>query len=129
MFFLDDFNYSTDVFWFAEQQEKLRILHEKFKEEVNQQLLGCKNSVEDFEAYHAELKGVADKQSKLNLIPTLSLWMGLKQLKISYQCTPENPIKIMYTWKKSLRLQSHVNILYTEPDELFPPFHNLGGTK
>lgn len=73
MFFLDDFNYSTDVFWFAEQQEKLRILHEKFKEEVNQQLLGCKNSVEDFEAYHAELKGVADKQSKLNLIHTLSL--------------------------------------------------------
>lgn len=47
---------------FEEQQEKLRILHEKFKEEVNQQLLGCKNSVEDFEAYHAELKGVADKQ-------------------------------------------------------------------
>jgi hypothetical protein len=58
---------------FEEQQEKLRILHEKFKEEVNQQLLGCKNSVEDFEAYHAELKGVADKQSKLNLIHTLSL--------------------------------------------------------
>ncbi|KAF0926058.1 hypothetical protein E2562_020734 [Oryza meyeriana var. granulata] len=47
---------------FEEQQEKLRILHEKFKEEVNQQLLGCKNSLEDFEAYHAELKGVADKQ-------------------------------------------------------------------
>uniref|UniRef100_A0A0D9XJI4 Meiosis-specific protein ASY3-like coiled-coil domain-containing protein n=1 Tax=Leersia perrieri TaxID=77586 RepID=A0A0D9XJI4_9ORYZ len=47
---------------FEEQQEKLRILHEKFKEEVNQQLQGCKNSLEDFEAYHAEIKGVADKQ-------------------------------------------------------------------
>uniref|UniRef100_A0ACD5VXH8 Uncharacterized protein n=2 Tax=Avena sativa TaxID=4498 RepID=A0ACD5VXH8_AVESA len=47
---------------FEEQQEQLRVLHEKFKEEVNQQLLGCKNSLEDFEAYHTELKGVADKQ-------------------------------------------------------------------
>nr|AVF19617.1 hypothetical protein [Triticum turgidum] len=47
---------------FEEQQEQLRVLHEKFKEEVNQQLLGCKNSLEEFEAYHAELKGVAEKQ-------------------------------------------------------------------
>ncbi|CAN6299485.1 unnamed protein product [Urochloa humidicola] len=47
---------------FEEQQEKLRILHEKFKEEVDKQLLGCKNSLEDFESYHAELKGVAEKQ-------------------------------------------------------------------
>uniref|UniRef100_A0ACD6A4Q5 Uncharacterized protein n=2 Tax=Avena sativa TaxID=4498 RepID=A0ACD6A4Q5_AVESA len=47
---------------FEEKQEQLRLLHEKFKEEVNQQLLGCKNSLEDFEAYHTELKGVADKQ-------------------------------------------------------------------
>ncbi|XP_006661760.1 meiosis-specific protein PAIR3 [Oryza brachyantha] len=47
---------------YEEQQEKLRVLHEKFKEEVNQQLLGCKNSLEDFEAYHTELKEVADKQ-------------------------------------------------------------------
>ncbi|PAN47576.1 hypothetical protein PAHAL_9G256000 [Panicum hallii] len=47
---------------FEEQQENLRILHEKFKEEVNKQLLDCKNSLEDFESYHAELKGVADKQ-------------------------------------------------------------------
>uniref|UniRef100_A0ACD5XQX3 Uncharacterized protein n=2 Tax=Avena sativa TaxID=4498 RepID=A0ACD5XQX3_AVESA len=47
---------------FEEQQEQLRVLHEKFKEEVNQQLLGCRNSLEDFEAYHTELKGVAEKQ-------------------------------------------------------------------
>ncbi|KAF7013005.1 hypothetical protein CFC21_027137 [Triticum aestivum] len=47
---------------FEEQQEQLRVLHEKFKEEVNQQLLGCKNSLEEFEAYHAELKAVAEKQ-------------------------------------------------------------------
>ncbi|XP_048550936.1 meiosis-specific protein PAIR3-like [Triticum urartu] len=47
---------------FEEQQEQLRVLHEKFKEEVNQQLLGCTNSLKEFEAYHAELKGVADKQ-------------------------------------------------------------------
>uniref|UniRef100_A0A0A8ZFL0 Meiosis-specific protein ASY3-like coiled-coil domain-containing protein n=1 Tax=Arundo donax TaxID=35708 RepID=A0A0A8ZFL0_ARUDO len=47
---------------YLEQQEKLRILHEKFKEEVNKQLLDCRNSLEDFESYRAELKGVADKQ-------------------------------------------------------------------
>ncbi|OEL28372.1 hypothetical protein BAE44_0010611 [Dichanthelium oligosanthes] len=47
---------------FEEQQEKLRILHEKFKEEVNKQLLDCRNSLKDFESYHTELKGVADKQ-------------------------------------------------------------------
>ncbi|KAL6641197.1 hypothetical protein ACP70R_019378 [Stipagrostis hirtigluma subsp. patula] len=47
---------------FEGQQEKLQILHEKFKEEVNKQLLDCRNSLEDFESYHAELKGVADKQ-------------------------------------------------------------------
>nr|CAB3446040.1 unnamed protein product [Digitaria exilis] len=47
---------------FEEQQEKLRILHEKFKEEVNKQLLDCRTSLEDFESYHAELKGVSDKQ-------------------------------------------------------------------
>ncbi|KAG8095324.1 hypothetical protein GUJ93_ZPchr0012g19577 [Zizania palustris] len=45
-----------------QQQEKLRILHEKYKEAANQQLLSCRNSLEDFEAHHAELKGVADKQ-------------------------------------------------------------------
>lgn len=47
---------------FEDQQEKLRILHERFKEEVNKQLLNCRSSLEDFESYHAELKGVADKQ-------------------------------------------------------------------
>ncbi|CAL4916594.1 unnamed protein product [Urochloa decumbens] len=47
---------------FEEQQEKLKILYEKFKEEVDKQLLGCRNSLEDFESYHAELKGVAEKQ-------------------------------------------------------------------
>nr|CAB3449268.1 unnamed protein product [Digitaria exilis] len=54
---------------FEEQQEKLRILHEKFKEEVNKQLLDCRTSLEDFESYHAELKGVSDKQSKFNTTP------------------------------------------------------------
>jgi len=58
-------------FWYTEQQEKLRILHEKFKEEVNKQLLDCRNSLENFESYHAELKGVADKQSKFNTTPNI----------------------------------------------------------
>ncbi|WVZ92020.1 hypothetical protein U9M48_038118 [Paspalum notatum var. saurae] len=47
---------------FEEQQKKLKVLHEKFKEEVNKQLLDCRNSLKDFESYHTELKGVADKQ-------------------------------------------------------------------
>ncbi|KAJ1269302.1 hypothetical protein BS78_07G201200 [Paspalum vaginatum] len=47
---------------FEEQQKKLKVLHEKFKEEINKQLLDCRNSLEDFESYHTELKGVADKQ-------------------------------------------------------------------
>ena len=51
-------------FWFTEKHEKLRVLHEKFKEEVNKQLLDCRDSLKDFESYHAELKEVADKQSK-----------------------------------------------------------------
>ncbi|GJN20573.1 hypothetical protein PR202_gb07965 [Eleusine coracana subsp. coracana] len=45
-----------------EQQEKLRVLHEKFQEEVNKQLQNCSNSLENFESYHAELKGAAEKQ-------------------------------------------------------------------
>jgi hypothetical protein len=55
--------------WYIEQQQKLRILHEKFKEEVNKQLQDCSNSLEDFESYHAELKGAAEKQSKFTTIP------------------------------------------------------------
>ncbi|TVU30997.1 hypothetical protein EJB05_22659, partial [Eragrostis curvula] len=47
---------------FEEQQEKLRVLHEKFKEDVNKQLQDCSNSLKDFESYHSELKGAADKQ-------------------------------------------------------------------
>jgi len=52
----------------VEQQENLRILHEKFKEEVTKQLQNCSNSLEDFEYYQAELKGAAEKQSKFNVI-------------------------------------------------------------
>jgi hypothetical protein len=70
-FLLNSVNYSTYIILYgplclliSEQQEQLRVLHEKFKEEVNQQLLDCKNSLSNFEAYHTELKGVADKQSK-----------------------------------------------------------------
>jgi hypothetical protein len=52
--------------WYIVQQEKLRILHEKFKEEVNKQFQDCSNSLEDFESYHEELKVAAEKQSKFN---------------------------------------------------------------
>lgn len=41
------------------------MIHDKFREEVNQYLMDCKSSLEEFDAFQMELKGTADKQSKL----------------------------------------------------------------
>jgi len=48
---------------FAEHQERLKVIHDKFKEEVNQHLLDCRSILEELEAYNLELKGTADLQS------------------------------------------------------------------
>ncbi|KAF8387590.1 hypothetical protein HHK36_026243 [Tetracentron sinense] len=48
---------------FQEQQERLKLIHEKFKEEVNQHLQDCRSTLEELEAYQIELKGTAERQS------------------------------------------------------------------
>ncbi|XP_072978378.1 meiosis-specific protein PAIR3 isoform X1 [Typha angustifolia] len=47
---------------FQEQEEKLRIVHDKFKEDVNQHLLACKSMLEELEGQQIDLMGNADKQ-------------------------------------------------------------------
>ncbi|WOK93276.1 hypothetical protein Cni_G01971 [Canna indica] len=47
---------------FQEQQERLRFIHDKFKEEVDQHLLDCRNTLEKIEAYKIELKVGLDRQ-------------------------------------------------------------------
>ncbi|XP_020104233.1 meiosis-specific protein PAIR3 [Ananas comosus] len=51
---------------FQEQQEKLKTIHAKFKEEVNQHLVDCRNALEEFEAHQIELKGNAEKLKALH---------------------------------------------------------------
>ncbi|KAG0482930.1 hypothetical protein HPP92_011014 [Vanilla planifolia] len=46
---------------FDGHHEKLKLLHEKFKEEVNQQILNCSSTLEELEAQNTELKGTADR--------------------------------------------------------------------
>ncbi|XP_077218564.1 asynaptic protein [Tasmannia lanceolata] len=47
---------------FQEQQERLKLLHDKFKEELNQSLQDCRSVLEEVEAYHIELKGTSERQ-------------------------------------------------------------------
>ncbi|KAI3993302.1 hypothetical protein MKX01_010045 [Papaver californicum] len=48
---------------FLEQQERLKLIQDKFKEEINQHLQDCKNTLDDLEAYQIELKENAEKQN------------------------------------------------------------------
>ncbi|CAN8285950.1 unnamed protein product [Cochlearia groenlandica] len=45
-----------------EQQEKMRMIHEKFKEDVGNHLEDFKNTIEGLEKNHSELKGAIKKQ-------------------------------------------------------------------
>ncbi|CAH2057690.1 unnamed protein product [Thlaspi arvense] len=45
-----------------EQQEKMRMIHEKYKDDVGQHLEDFKSTIEGLEANHAELKGAIKKQ-------------------------------------------------------------------
>ncbi|KAF6172275.1 hypothetical protein GIB67_024897 [Kingdonia uniflora] len=47
---------------FQEQQERLNLIRQKLIEEVNQHLQDSKNTFEELESYHRELKGNAEKQ-------------------------------------------------------------------
>ncbi|KAI3946896.1 hypothetical protein MKW98_003459 [Papaver atlanticum] len=48
---------------FLEQQERLKLIQDKFKEEINQHIEDCKNTLDDLEAYQIELKENAEKQN------------------------------------------------------------------
>ncbi|KAI3980883.1 hypothetical protein MKX01_025448 [Papaver californicum] len=48
---------------FLEQQERLKLIQDNFKEEINQHLQDCKNTLDDLEAYQIELKENAEKQN------------------------------------------------------------------
>ncbi|KAM2269598.1 hypothetical protein ACFX1S_047576 [Malus domestica] len=47
---------------FEEQQEQLKVIYDKFKEQVNQHLQECRSTLEGLEVYLTEFKGTVDKQ-------------------------------------------------------------------
>ncbi|CAH9069578.1 unnamed protein product [Cuscuta epithymum] len=58
---------------FQEQQEQLNGIYEKFKEELNQHLQGCRSTLEHLEEHETELKAAIEKQkvSKRKLLMQL----------------------------------------------------------
>ena len=48
---------------FTEQQQQLTRINKKFKEEVNQHLQDCRNSLQELEAQQIEFKGTMEKKS------------------------------------------------------------------
>lgn len=54
------------VFFHAEQQEQLKLMYEKFKEQVNQHLQDCRSTFEGLEAEESEFRGNAEKQSMIS---------------------------------------------------------------
>jgi len=47
----------------VDQQKQLKLIYDRFKEEVNLHLQDCKSTVEDLEADQIEIKGALEKQS------------------------------------------------------------------
>ncbi|KAL5539854.1 hypothetical protein UlMin_045475 [Ulmus minor] len=47
---------------FEEQEEQLKLIHEKFKEQINEHLQDCKSTFEGLEAEQLDLKGAAEKR-------------------------------------------------------------------
>ncbi|XP_038902844.1 meiosis-specific protein ASY3 isoform X2 [Benincasa hispida] len=47
---------------FEEQQQQLNRINKKFKEEVNQHLQDCRNSLQELEAQQIEFKGIMEKK-------------------------------------------------------------------
>lgn len=47
---------------FEEQQEQLKVICNKFKEQVNQHLQDCRSTFEGLEVYQTEFKGAVEKQ-------------------------------------------------------------------
>lgn len=47
----------------VDQQKQLKLIHEKFKEEINQHIEVCKGAIEGLEAEQIEIKGGLEKRS------------------------------------------------------------------
>ncbi|WJZ90573.1 hypothetical protein VitviT2T_009707 [Vitis vinifera] len=47
---------------FQEQQEQLKLIHEKFKDEINQHIQDCRSSIEGLEVHQIELKRNVERQ-------------------------------------------------------------------
>ncbi|ONI14670.1 hypothetical protein PRUPE_3G001600 [Prunus persica] len=47
---------------FEEQQEHLKVIYDKFKEQVNQHLQDCRSTFEGLDVYQTEFKGTVEKQ-------------------------------------------------------------------
>ncbi|KDP28351.1 hypothetical protein JCGZ_14122 [Jatropha curcas] len=47
---------------FQEQEEKLKSIHDKFKQDLHKHRQDCKSTVEELEMHHIELKGTVKKQ-------------------------------------------------------------------
>lgn len=47
---------------FREHQERIKLIHDKFKEEVNLHLLDCRTTLEELQACNMELKETSDRQ-------------------------------------------------------------------
>lgn len=63
----------------AEQQEQLKVICNKFKEQVNQHLQDCRSTFEGLEVYQTEFKGAVEKQSmtsSLLLDSVLFCWVN-----------------------------------------------------
>jgi hypothetical protein len=55
----------------VDQQKQLRLIYDRFKEEVNLHLQDCRSTVEDLEADQIEIKGTLEKHSMKIYVPVL----------------------------------------------------------
>lgn len=60
----------------AEQQEQLKLIYEKFKEEVDQHLQDCRSTFEGLEADQLEFKGNMEKQSTSMFVASYIYWFS-----------------------------------------------------
>ncbi|XP_060676356.1 meiosis-specific protein ASY3 isoform X1 [Ziziphus jujuba] len=65
---------------FQEQQEQLKLIYEKFKEEVDQHLQDCRSTFEGLEADQLEFKGNMEKQKALQRKLLLQVEEGIETL-------------------------------------------------
>ena len=55
------------LYLLIEQKEQLKLILEKFKEDIHHHLLDCSSILEGMEAHQIELKGIMKKQSMTTL--------------------------------------------------------------